>query len=154
MKFIVVYILLLGVAGSATAVNDDFEENKQFFKDVAGELRCPTCTGLSVLESDAGFSIQIKDQVKEQIEAGKSKDDILEFFVERYGPWILREPPKQGFNAIAWIVPILLLVVGPIAVWAFVWRRRVQITTFGVRSNEEIIEEMQFALGRLKGGKK
>ena len=40
------------------------------FRDVAGELRCPTCTGLSVLDSDAKFSVQIKDEVREQLEKG------------------------------------------------------------------------------------
>lgn len=154
MKLLGALIVTLFLMNSAFGVDENFEENKDFFKDVAGELRCPTCTGLSVLESDAGFSVQIKDQVKEQIGSGKSKEDILEFFVERYGPWILREPPKKGFNIIAWLVPVLLLVMGPVAVWAVVWRRRVNITTFGVRSNEDIIEEMQSALAKLKGGAK
>lgn len=63
------------------------------YQDVASDLRCPTCTGLSVLDSEAAFSIQIKNEVKEQLVAGKHKDEILKFFTDRYGPWILRAPP-------------------------------------------------------------
>ena len=88
------------------------EEGKLEFRDVAEGLRCPTCTGLSVLESDAKFSTQIKDEVQEQLDKGRSKDEIYKFFVERYGPWILREPPKEGFNFFTWAFPIGLLVFG------------------------------------------
>ena len=121
-------------------------DNDDSFKDVAGELRCPTCTGLSVLDSDAKFSVQIKDEVKEQMEKGRSKEEILEFFVERYGPWILREPPKEGFNIIAWIIPFAMLIIGPMAIWAMVWRKKLTIDTFGVRSDSEIVEEMKHKL--------
>lgn len=124
--------------------------NDSSFRDVAKELRCPTCTGLSILESDASFSVQIKDQVREQMELGKSKGQILNFFVERYGPWILREPPKEGFNILAWLIPILLLCLGPILIWLLVWKRRVQANSHGVRSNEKIIAEMQEQLQFLK----
>ncbi len=124
------------------------------FRDVAGEMRCPTCTGLSVLESDTSFSRQIKDIVVEQVQAGKSKDEILTYFTDRYGPWILRSPPTQGFNILAWLVPIAILVLGPPAVWFFVWRRRRVISTFGVRSSTDIIEEMQRELAALRGSGK
>ncbi|SME97602.1 cytochrome c-type biogenesis protein [Pseudobacteriovorax antillogorgiicola] len=140
------------VASLAFGQESQLSDNDLNFKDVAGELRCPTCTGLSVLDSDAKFSVQIKDQVKEQMEKGRSKDEILEFFVERYGPWILREPPKEGFNIVAWIVPIAMLFLGPIIIWASVWRKKVTVDTFGVRSDEKIVEEMKSALERMSKG--
>lgn len=120
------------------------------FLDVAKELRCPTCTGLSVLESDAKFSVQIKDIVKEQVEQGKSKDEILAYFTERYGPWILRAPPKSGFNALAWILPIAVLLLGPPLVWFFVWRRRRVVSSQGVRSSDAILAEMNERLTAMK----
>lgn len=121
------------------------------FRDVAGELRCPTCTGLSVLDSDATFSLQIRDIVQEQIRAGKTKPQILDYFTERYGAWILRAPPTKGFNAFAWLFPIALLVLGPPLVWFFVWRKRRVVSTMGVRSADDIIKEMNEALGSLRG---
>lgn len=123
------------------------------FRDVAGELRCPTCTGLSVLESDAKFSLQIKDIVKEQVEAGKNKDEILAYFTERYGPWILRSPPAKGFNMLAWMLPIAALLLGPPAVWFFVWRKRRVVSKQGVRSAEDIISEMHGRLDQLRGAR-
>lgn len=120
------------------------------FRDVAKELRCPTCTGLSILESDARFSVQIKDLVKEQVEAGKNKQEILQFFTERYGPWILRSPPKTGFNILAWAIPIGMMLIGPILIWLFVWRKRRVITSLGVRPIEAIVEEMNSRLETLR----
>jgi cytochrome c-type biogenesis protein CcmH/NrfF len=124
------------------------------FVDVAKELRCPTCTGLSVLESDAKFSVQIKDIVKEQVEQGKSKDEILKYFTERYGPWILRAPPKTGFNVLAWALPIGVLILGPLLVWFFVWRKRKVVSTQGVRSTDAILAEMhdRLAARRARAG--
>src|SRR5690606_10513159 len=74
------------------------DENSDEFRHIAEQLRCPTCQNLSVLGSDAPFSKQIRDIVGEQMQAGKSEKEIIAFFTERYGPWILREPPKEGVS--------------------------------------------------------
>ena len=153
MKKLLLALMLVAGSGAAdeappaapAAVNEDI------FRDVAKELRCPTCTGLSVLDSEASFSVQIKSQVREQMAAGKSRDEILAYFTARYGPWILREPPKQGFNSLAWYVPIGLLLGGPVAIWFFVWRRRVETPTYGVRRAEDIIAEMEQAIKLARG---
>lgn len=155
--FFAAVIMLWATLGRAqVAVEDrkDLVVDQMQFRDVAGDLRCPTCTGLSVLDSDATFSVQIKNEVKEQLAAGKSRDEILKFFVTRYGPWILRAPPAEGVNALAWVVPISALIVGPIAIWFVLGRRRrVRDVHFG-RSTEVIVEELKRRLqeARAKGG--
>jgi len=112
------------------------------YREIAEQLRCPTCTGLSVLESDAPFSVQIKNEVMQQLGQGKTKTQILSFFTDRYGPWILRTPPKSGVNWLAWAIPVLILIIGPFAVWFFVWRNRKDEPAFGVRPVEAYIAEM------------
>lgn len=134
------------------ATGTSYDSNNPIFRDVAKEFRCPTCTGLSVLESDAGFSIQIKEQVQEQMNLGKDKDQIVEYFVSRYGPWILREPPRTGFGILGWAVPTSLLILGPFFIWLLVWKRRKIVDTHGVRSNEAILAEMQERLKLMKRG--
>ena len=129
----------------------DFSDPK--YLETASALRCPMCTGLSVLDSDAGFSKQIKNEVAEQVKNGKTKDEILDFFVKRYGPWILREPPRTGFGLIAWIVPSSLLIFGPVLIWFFVWRKRRDREELPVRSAESIISEMRHALEILRDKK-
>lgn len=128
------------------------------FKDVAADLRCPTCTGLSVLDSDAPFSVQIKNEVKEQLVAGKEKKEILKFFTDRYGPWILREPPKEGIHLWAWIVPMGILLLGPIFIGLIYWVKRSDQDTqsadeFSPQSVEDIVADMNSQLEKLRGQK-
>ena len=119
------------------------------FRDTAGQLRCPTCTGLSILESDARFSQQIKQIVLEQVEAGKSKDEILQYFTDRYGAWILRAPPAKGFNLVAWAVPLALMFFGPLLVWLFVWRRpKTSAEGASMRKRDDIIAEFKARLAK------
>lgn len=90
------------------------EELETRVKTLSNELRCPTCQGLSVQESEAGFSLQMRQKVKELLQSGKSDDDVKAYFVERYGDWILRAPPRQGFNLLLWGLPgvLILLALG------------------------------------------
>jgi cytochrome c-type biogenesis protein CcmH/NrfF len=85
-------------------------KEQSLFLDTAKELRCPTCTGLSILDSEATFSVQIQNIVKEKVKEGQSKDQIIDFFRDRYGPWIMREPPKDGLSLLTWALPIALLM--------------------------------------------
>ena len=90
-------------------------ENEQFevrFKELSNELRCPTCQGLSVNDSEAGFSASIKGKIRELMKHGKSDEEIMAYFVERYGEWILRAPPVTGFNMVLWILPGAAIVTG------------------------------------------
>ena len=123
------------------------------YNDIAKGLRCPTCQGLSILESDAPFSNQIKDIVKEKVAQGMSAREIEAFFIDRYGAWILREPPKQGFNMLAWVIPVSLMLLGPLLLWLMIWRRQVPASnSINIRTDAEIIAEMESALKQLKRG--
>ena len=136
----------------AQNITDGLEkEQTELFKDVSDQLRCPTCTGLSILQSDAEFSVQMKEAVKEQVVQGKNADQIIEFFTERYGLWILREPPKRGIHLFAWLIPASLLVLGPFFIWLLVWRKRQTVRTYGVRSSSSIMSEMARKLDEMRG---
>ena len=90
-------------------------ESEQFgvrFKKLSNELRCPTCQGLSVKDSEAGFSTSIKGKIRELMKQGESDEEIIAYFVERYGEWILRAPPVSGFNLVLWVLPGSSIVTG------------------------------------------
>ena len=94
-------------------------ESEQFgarYKKLSNELRCPTCQGLSVKDSEAGFSTSIKGKIRELMKQGKSYDEIIAYFVERYGEWILRAPPVSGFNMVLWVLPGAAIVTGLLCV--------------------------------------
>ncbi len=80
--------------------------------DVASQLKCPVCQGESVADSPSTISQQMRGVIRQQLQAGKTKQQVIQYFVDRYGDQILWSPPWQGFFLIAWIVPLVLLLAG------------------------------------------
>ena len=70
-------------------------------------LMCPVCPGESIDQSQNPLAVQMRAVVRDMLEDGRSEDEIKDFFVERYGPSVLMQPPSEGFGLAAWIVPPL-----------------------------------------------
>lgn len=102
--------ILVAFVFEATALTEAEMESR--LKDLFNQFRCPTCQGLSVKDSEAGFSVQIRHKIEEMLQSGATDDEIRAYFVERYGEWILRSPPKRGFNLLLWILPALGMTGG------------------------------------------
>lgn len=117
MKKLILLLALLtlstGLYANEAPPQDEAFENQ--VRLLADKLRCPTCQSMSVKDSEAGLSNNMKAMIREMLLQGKSESEILDFFVARYGEWILREPPKSGFNLLLWFLP------GGILVFAFGW---------------------------------
>lgn len=93
--------------------------------DVAREVRCPTCnTPLDVSNSPAAERMKVF--ISQRIAAGDDKQEIIDALVGEFGRGVLATPPKEGFDLIAWVVPIVLVLAGLVAI-PFVtraWARR------------------------------
>ena len=99
------------------------EEVERRVQTIADGLRCPTCQALSAKDSEAAFSVQIRDKVRHMVEEGQSDDQINAYFVSRYGEWILRAPPKQGLGLVVWVLPFAaILAAGAVLAWGIVRR--------------------------------
>ena len=68
-------------------------------------LICPVCPGETIDQAQVELAKQMRATVREKLAEGQSKDEILQFFVDRYGQDVLAAPPKSGFNLVAWVVP-------------------------------------------------
>lgn len=79
---------------------------------VSSRLRCPVCQGESIQDSPAELATQMKALVREQLHAGRSEGEVLEYFVQKYGQWILLEPRAEGINLLVYGLPILFLALG------------------------------------------
>jgi cytochrome c-type biogenesis protein CcmH/NrfF len=85
---------------------------------IAGKLQCPVCDGTSVADSRSPVAADMRRTIEEKLAAGESEGAILDYFVARYGPEVLREPPSAGLYAAVWWVPGLALAAGAAVVWA------------------------------------
>lgn len=88
---------------------------------LAQRLRCPVCQGESVADSPSDTAAAIRAQIAEMVAAGRSDADILEHYVERYGRWVLLDPPARGDTLLLWLLPLAALLAGLAAI---VTRRR------------------------------
>ena len=80
--------------------------------EVASVVRCPVCQGLSVNDSPSSMAVNMKQQVRDLLSRGYSREQILKYFETSYGEFVLLEPPKRGLNWLVWVLPALLLVAG------------------------------------------
>ena len=90
--------------------------------EVASGLRCPVCQGVSVEDSPTELARQMRATVRDQLAAGRSPDEVRQYFVDRYGEWILLQPRATGFNMLVYVLPWLLVAAG-IAVIVLMVRR-------------------------------
>lgn len=81
-------------------------------RDVSQRLRCPVCQGESIQESPAELAAQMKGVVREQLAAGKSEQDVLNYFLAKYGDWILLEPRAEGINLLVYWIPVIFMLIG------------------------------------------
>lgn len=79
---------------------------------LASELRCLVCQNQTIADSNSGLAIDLRGQIREQIHAGKSDASIKQYMVERYGDFVLYNPPFSVGNALLWSGPFILLIVG------------------------------------------
>lgn len=80
--------------------------------DVARQLRCPVCQGLSIQDSPSELSQSMRAVVRDQLAAGKSPDEVKAYFVSKYGEWILLAPAAHGFNLVAYALPVVVVLGG------------------------------------------
>ena len=93
-------------------------------KGLADELRCLVCQNQTIADSSAPLALDLRNQIRTQIAAGRSDDQIRAYMVERYGDFVLYRPPFKATTAVLWLGPALLLVVGIGVFFAIVRRRR------------------------------
>jgi cytochrome c-type biogenesis protein CcmH len=113
----VVLVVLAAVAPAAAAPNP---------ADLEAELVCPTCD-TTLDQSNAPVAQRMKQIIRERIAAGWTEAEIKAELVDQFGTGVLAEPPKSGFDLLAWVLPLGLLAAGALGVGIVAWgwsRRR------------------------------
>lgn len=84
---------------------------------VARELWCPLCSGVRLDACELKACDQMKDVIAIKLAEGEDTDSIRTYFVAQYGPQVLGEPPWDGFNWLAWVLPFVVLAIGGYFLW-------------------------------------
>ena len=91
--------------------------------EIAKDLRCAVCQNQPVAESNSDLAKDMRQLIREQLVAGKSRDEIVDYFVARYGDYVLMKPPTERAGLLLWIVPPVLLVTLALLSWVFLRQR-------------------------------
>lgn len=113
MKLVVAIVLTLFLQSSwaidaAPAFEDPALQAR--YERLAGELRCLKCQNETIKDSGAQIAGDLRRELREQIQAGKSDEEILQFLTDRYGDFVRYRPPLSPRTALLWAAPILLLL--------------------------------------------
>ncbi|MGH8690630.1 MAG: cytochrome c-type biogenesis protein [Burkholderiales bacterium] len=112
-------LFLLAFAwGPVFAQNTDLEKR---VKELAEELRCLVCQNQTLADSGAPLAVDLRNQIREQLEAGASERDVRDFMVARYGDFVLYRPPLKAATIALWAGPFAFLALG---IWLLLRRVR------------------------------
>ncbi len=134
MKLLVwTWTVLLSVwAFGATAIDGygfDDPEMAARYKSLIAELRCPKCLNTNLAGSDAPIAVDLRRAVRRLLDEGKTDEEILGFLHERYGDFVLYDPPFKASTALLWLLPVILLLVGAFVVFRTGQRREAVVLT-------------------------
>jgi|TARA_B110000263_G_scaffold214130_1_gene198451 cytochrome c-type biogenesis protein CcmH len=87
------------------------ESNEEIAQRIDRSLMCPICPAETLDQSQSELAKQMKAVIRGKVSEGKTDEEIINYFVERYGEEVLSSPPKSGSNLFAWITPVIILIV-------------------------------------------
>jgi cytochrome c-type biogenesis protein CcmH len=135
-------VLLLALAFTAQARIEihkfDDPEKEALYNELIKELRCLVCQNQNLADSNADLAQDLRQQTYEMVEAGKSKQDVVDYMVDRYGDFVLYKPPFKGITVLLWVGPFVILFLGLITV-IFMIRGRQQVDP-DTRPSEQDLE--------------
>lgn len=102
--------------------DDSIKENQ--FRELINELRCPKCQNQTISDSDAGLAKDLKDKTYEMVQQGASKEQVIDYMVQRYGNFVHYQPPVQQTTWVLWFGPFVFLVIAVVAVTIVVRNKR------------------------------
>jgi cytochrome c-type biogenesis protein CcmH len=140
LLFIVILIMSVNCYGVDYRQLAD-PKQQESYDTLTKELRCLVCQNQTIADSNAELAADLRRQVYEMLEKGKSRDEIVQFMTDRYGDFVLYKPAFKGKTTILWIAPIIFLLMGLITVFSFIRRKKASVNlqnqAGSLQNNEE-----------------
>ena len=121
MARLLLTLLLMAMVFARPSLAQEDPNLERRVTNLAHELRCLVCQNQTLADSHAPLAVDLRNQIREQLKAGKSEREITDFMVQRYGDFVLYRPPFKASTVALWTGPFLLLALGA---WLFYRRLR------------------------------
>lgn len=142
LRIPVLALLALLLTSPALAVIETYEfsspELERRYHALSAELRCPKCQNQNIAASNAPISQDLRRLLHQQLEAGASDEEILDFMVARYGEFVRYRPSFNGATAVLWLAPVLLLLAGAVVVALLLRGRKRQAAALSGKEQQEL----------------
>jgi cytochrome c-type biogenesis protein CcmH len=106
----IVTVALAGIVVAGIAMGEDSEGDR--VRSIGMRIKCPVCQGEPIADSPAPLSTEMMTIVAEQVAAGRSDSEIIDYFTDRYGDGVLLDPPFEGRTVALWVLPFVALAAG------------------------------------------
>lgn len=114
-------------------------EQQKAYETLTQELRCLVCQNQNIADSNAELAGDLRRQVYEMLQQGKSKDDIIQFMTDRYGDFVMYNPPFKAKTGLLWLGPVVFLMTGFVMLVIFLRRKKkVEMVAFDKSKQEKI----------------
>src|SRR5437868_14798846 len=128
MKQIIV-LIFISICFAAGCIAKDAQPNEdpqieQRMKAMTEQLRCLVCQNETLADSHADLAEDLRKQIREQMSAGKSDQEILAYLTQRYGDFVLYKPPVKATTYLLWFGPFALLIAGTFILYLYLKKRR------------------------------
>lgn len=138
-------LLFSSVAFSAIdALNFSSPQQESDYHQLTQSLRCPQCQNNNIADSNATIAVDMRGKVFELLQEGKSKNDVVDYMVARYGNFVTYDPPITASTLVLWIAPLLLVLLGVV----FLLRRKPKAQS-AVKSQDILTDEDNARLAEL-----
>ena len=155
MKKLTAFLLglcLVTATGARAAIDlTDFGGNQELedrYHTLVTELRCLVCQNQTIADSNAALAKDLRREVRDMLVKGKSDEEIKDFMLERYGDFVLYNPPVKTTTVPLWIGPFVLLAIGLVGVVVMVRRRGHQAQPAMKREDAERARKLLDDAGR------
>lgn len=121
---------------SIDALNFTSPQQESDYHQLTQSLRCPQCQNNNIADSNATIAVDMRGKVFELLQEGKSKNDVVDYMVARYGNFVTYDPPMTASTLVLWIAPLLLVLLGVV----FLLRRKPKAQS-AVKSQDVLTDE-------------
>ncbi|MBD0847583.1 cytochrome c-type biogenesis protein [Pectobacterium versatile] len=121
ISFLSALLLSFSVLASSEVLRFDNATQEQQFRELTMQLRCPKCQNNSIADSNSMIASDMRQKVYELMQQGQTKEQVVDYMVDRYGYFVTYEPPITPFTVLLWLLPALFLAVGS---WVIIRRAR------------------------------
>lgn len=144
LSFLGALLLSFSVLASSEVLRFDNDTQEQQFRELTMQLRCPKCQNNSIADSNSMIASDMRQKVYELMQQGQTKEQVVDYMVDRYGYFVTYEPPITPFTILLWLLPALFLAAGA---WMII-RRANRIRSAKEPMSEQDKKRLQTLLGR------